>query len=378
MTTLVHRYGPKGSFWKLHPSLRKYAVRDWQIWNEPAGTYDWVSEPWPAKYTELLKAGYKAVHAADPSAKVVTGAVVGLNGKNLTPWDQARSLYEAGAGKYFDILAVNAFTGGATVKATVENNDELETKVRAVMRAHGQATKPIWITEVASSSAQGRIPKKDYVGIETTPSGQLARLKAIYSFFRHSSFAGRRQVVLVDVGNLVQHQKGQRHAYHVLLHRPDPLAGRQRLPFAAAALRLPGRRPRARRLREDEATRRSAAERREIALWTSSSSSAIHPRFTSTPKVTPSLGKRHRDSSARLRPVCSPEQRHLRRVPASQLLCLPWPAASTLSSSRIRRLPAGSWLGVKRTACRPPISVLRLTAPRSSCPACSKRHLMSC
>jgi hypothetical protein len=188
MTTLVHRYGPKGDFWKLHPSLRRYAVKDWQIWNEPAGTYDWVSRPWPSKYTTLLKAGYKAVHAADHSAKVVTGAVVGLNGKNFTPWAETRALYQAGAGKYFDVLAVNAFTGGTTVQDTVKNNNELESKVRAVMRAHGQAKKPIWITEVASSSAQGKIPKKDYVGIETTPSGQAARLKAIYlDFATHRS-----------------------------------------------------------------------------------------------------------------------------------------------------------------------------------------------
>ena len=183
MTALVHRYGPKGNFWKLHPSLRRYAVKDWQIWNEPAGTYDWTSEPWPQKYTKLLKAGYKAVHAADHSAKVVSGAMVGLNTTTLTPWAETRLLYEAGAGKYFDVLAVNAYTGGATVQDTSKNNNELETKVRAVMRARGQARKPIWITEVASSAAQGQIPKKDYVGIETTRSGQMARLKAIYTNF---------------------------------------------------------------------------------------------------------------------------------------------------------------------------------------------------
>jgi hypothetical protein len=183
MKVLVQRYGPKGYFWLHHPSLRKYAVTDWQIWNEPAGTYDWKSEPWPSTYTKLLKAGYTAVHAADPSAKVVTGAVVGLNGTSLTPWAEARSLYEAGAGKYFDILAVNAFTGGTTVQSAVANNNKLESKVRAVMRAHGQAKKPIWVTELAASAAQGRIPKKDYVGIETTPSSQAARLRAYYSDF---------------------------------------------------------------------------------------------------------------------------------------------------------------------------------------------------
>jgi hypothetical protein len=180
MTALVQRYGPKGYFWKLFPSLRRYAVKDWQIWNEPAGTYDWVSKPWPSTYTKLLKAGYKAVHAADPSAKVVSGAVVGLNGSNLTPWAEARSLYQAGAGKYFDILAVNSFTNNATVKQTMAQSNELVGKVRAVMRSHGQAKKPIWVTEVTWTAAKNRIPKKDDVGVETSPSGQSARLKAYF------------------------------------------------------------------------------------------------------------------------------------------------------------------------------------------------------
>ena len=183
MKALVQRYGPKGDFWKLYPKLRRYAVKDWQIWNEPAGTYDWKSKPWPSTYTTLLKAGYQAVHAADPGAKVVSGAVVGLNGTNLTPWAEAGSLYRAGAGRYFDILAVNSFTGDSTVQSATARNIELVSKVRAVMRAHGQATKPIWVTEVTSSAAQGRIPKKDDVGIETTQSGQAARLKAYYSSF---------------------------------------------------------------------------------------------------------------------------------------------------------------------------------------------------
>jgi hypothetical protein len=182
MTALVKRYGPHGDFWDFYPSLRKYAVKDWQIWNEPAGTYDWKSMPWPSTYTTLLKAGYKAVHAADHSAKVVSGAVVGLNGKNNTPWGEARSLYQAGAGKYFDILAVNAFTNESTASEAVQRSVLLVKKVRAVMRAHGQAHKPIWVTEVTWTAAQGKIPNKDDAGIETTPSGQAARLQAYYTY----------------------------------------------------------------------------------------------------------------------------------------------------------------------------------------------------
>ena len=37
-SVLVRRYGPKGSFWTANPSLPKRPIRDWQIWNEPAGS----------------------------------------------------------------------------------------------------------------------------------------------------------------------------------------------------------------------------------------------------------------------------------------------------------------------------------------------------
>ena len=182
MTALVDRYGPHGSLWDAYPRLRRYAVRDWQIWNEPAGNYDWLPRPWPQSYTKLLKVGYRAVHAADHGAQVVSGAVVGLNtsGYYQSPWGEARAMYAAGAGRYFDVLAVNAYTNAPTAQGAAQNSIKIVRYVRNVMRNHGDAHKPIWVTELTWNAALHRIPPKDYEGFATTAKAQAARLTDYY------------------------------------------------------------------------------------------------------------------------------------------------------------------------------------------------------
>jgi Beta-galactosidase len=181
LTALVDRYGPSGSFWASHRSVSPVPIRAWQIWNEPEGTkYDWRSRPWPSTYTALLRAAYRAIHHADRGATVVSGALVGLNTTNLTPWAEARALYAARAKRYFDVLAVNAFTGSPSVSGSVSRSLKIVRLVRDVMRAHGDSRKPIWVTEVTWPAAKGRIRPSQYVGIETTAAGQAARLAAYY------------------------------------------------------------------------------------------------------------------------------------------------------------------------------------------------------
>jgi hypothetical protein len=181
LTGLIDRYGPNGSFWAANPQLARDPIRAWQIWDEPAGTkYDWRSSPWPTTYTTLLKAAYQAVHRADPGATVVTGAVVALNGTNLTQWAETSALYRAGFKRYFDVLAVNAFTGGSSAAASVNRSLEIVSRVRQVMRAHGDS-RPIWVTEVTWTAAVGRIPSSEYAGFETTPGGQAQRLAAYFA-----------------------------------------------------------------------------------------------------------------------------------------------------------------------------------------------------
>ena len=133
MAAIVQRYGPTGSFWVQHPELKKTPIRDWQIWNKPAGDFDWKPVPWYPPYVKLLKAGYEGIKAVDKGATVVSGAVVGLNTTTLTPWQELSDLYRSGARKYMDVVAVNAFTAalhGQPAKAAVDRNLQIYQRVR--------------------------------------------------------------------------------------------------------------------------------------------------------------------------------------------------------------------------------------------------------
>jgi hypothetical protein len=181
MTALIPRYGPHGTFWSTHGPKRP--VRAWQIWNEPEGTnYDWRSVPFWTTYTAFLKEAYRAAHRADHGATVVTGALVALSCvPECLPWNEAKLFYRAGFKRYFDVLAVNDFTLTHTVQGTVDYNMVIVQRVRNVMRQYHDLRKPIWITELTWTAALGRIPKRDYLGFETTPKGQAARLTAFYT-----------------------------------------------------------------------------------------------------------------------------------------------------------------------------------------------------
>ena len=43
----------------------------WEVWNEPNTVFFWAPAPDPVAYTNLLKAAYPAIKAADPNATVV-------------------------------------------------------------------------------------------------------------------------------------------------------------------------------------------------------------------------------------------------------------------------------------------------------------------
>src|SRR5207244_12149179 len=76
LTTLVHRYGPGGDYWRAHPGIRAVPVRDWQIWNEPGQPYYRNEQPFARGYVRLLAAARSAIKAADRGARIV---LAGLN-----------------------------------------------------------------------------------------------------------------------------------------------------------------------------------------------------------------------------------------------------------------------------------------------------------
>jgi len=137
------RYGARGTFWAAHRSLPKLAIRDWQVWNEPSGgngvddpSIFWQKEgPWAADYVALLAAAHTAVRAADPSARLLLGGLVGRS------WEALKLLYDSGAGPYFERVALHPYTGDP------HDVDKILKLCRTEMRKHGDAKVPFVLTE---------------------------------------------------------------------------------------------------------------------------------------------------------------------------------------------------------------------------------------
>src|SRR5215469_7459604 len=69
VAAVVGRYGPGGTFWAQHPSLKASAITDYELWNEPyfdSGDGDAYN---PGRYARMVKAAGIAGHAVAPSAR---------------------------------------------------------------------------------------------------------------------------------------------------------------------------------------------------------------------------------------------------------------------------------------------------------------------
>jgi hypothetical protein len=168
---LAARYGTRGSFWSARPDLPRRPLRVWQIWNEPAGgtgfgspTVFWNSDRDPLRtYIDMLEAAGRGLRSADPRAKVV---LAGLFGESWVSLDQ---IYRAGARGAFDAVAIHPYT------LKPRNLLRILRLVRGVMRRHGDARRPLVVTELSWPSAIGKV-KGSQVGIVTVAQqGPLLR-----------------------------------------------------------------------------------------------------------------------------------------------------------------------------------------------------------
>jgi len=126
------------------------------IWNEPNVTLEWGFRPVdPEAYTELLRIAYTRAKEADPNVIVLGGALAPTlepEGSDLAMNDliYLERMYAAGAGAYFDMLAAHAyglkFSPDEPPASDALNFRRVEL-LRAIMDAHGDAGKPIMLTE---------------------------------------------------------------------------------------------------------------------------------------------------------------------------------------------------------------------------------------
>lgn len=162
---MVARYGSRGAFWAEHPELPHRPPGAWQVWNEPNIWPAWSAPDWVHGYAALLHATAPAIRAADPAARIV---LAGLTNESWTALDQ---LYGAVDRSDFDVVAIHPYT------LYTANLIKIARRARAVMTAHGDGARPLWLTEVGWPAASRRLRAR--YGIETDATGQVARMRAI-------------------------------------------------------------------------------------------------------------------------------------------------------------------------------------------------------
>jgi hypothetical protein len=231
----VARYGPQGEFWRDHPGLRERPIRAWQVWNEPNVPGFWGGPPDPAGYAALLKGVRAAVLDADPHARIV---LAGLP-RSVVRYPVDRYLADLyavpGFSRDFDVAAVHAYAGDERGVLSVIAS------VRSLMDDHGDAAKPIWVTELGWASAG---PPRDTTRVKS-PAVQANLLRR--------SVAALRRVAATDrIGTVVWYDlqdytpplgASDRYTWHTGLFdaagRPKPAWQA----FAAQAGGRPGFRP---------------------------------------------------------------------------------------------------------------------------------------
>ena len=169
----------------------------WELWNEPDSGEFWAGGADPAAYAALLRAAYPAIKAVQPSDVVVTGGMVGNN------MDFLGQLYANGAQGSFDAVGVHTDTACLTDGPRSYYRDErgrvgrytfsAYREVHAVMADHGDAGKPIWMTEMGWNTQRGRCNVGEKAGtkpIGVSPRRQARFLRAAYRCLAADAFVG--------------------------------------------------------------------------------------------------------------------------------------------------------------------------------------------
>jgi hypothetical protein len=152
--------------------VRRYKdrVRVYQIWNEPNIYPEWGERAVsPDEYTELLKVGYTRVKNACPECIVLSGALaqtIPLGPRDLNDFIFLQRMYDAGAGEYFDVLAMQGYGlwSGPTDRRMRPRvlNFSRPLYLREIMVRNGDSDKPIWITEMNWNAPPSDFPNKQF------------------------------------------------------------------------------------------------------------------------------------------------------------------------------------------------------------------------
>lgn len=119
-------------------------VRHFEVWNEPNGASFWrPGKPNPAEYVELVRLTAPAIRQAHAEARVIGGAIAGMETKFF------QACMEAGLGPLVDIISYHSY------RFTPERNYEADVRQWRSLIARHRPGLALWHGEVGAASQPG-------------------------------------------------------------------------------------------------------------------------------------------------------------------------------------------------------------------------------
>lgn len=149
---VVRRYGVGGSFWREEEDLPYVPMRRFEIWNEE-NIVSFASDPEPKRFAVLMRIAGRVIHREAPGSKVIFGGLFGRPLQippNVASGDFLSRFYAAGRVKpFFDGVALHPYVADARAMGAQMRN------LRRIMRRHGDAETPLYVTELGWGSDSG-------------------------------------------------------------------------------------------------------------------------------------------------------------------------------------------------------------------------------
>lgn len=142
-----------GDFAAMVAGRYRGRISHYEVWNEANSVLFWTPTPDAAAYTELLKAAYPKIKAADPAATVVAAGlapVFSFGTLTLNPAEFAKRMYAAGAKNNFDAMAYHPYNYTMKFSKGKRYPESPLTQVNAMhqtMADNVDGGKKIWCTE---------------------------------------------------------------------------------------------------------------------------------------------------------------------------------------------------------------------------------------
>jgi len=207
-------YAEFGRFMEQLATRYRGRVAAYELWNEPNLAREWRGDQLDAgRFVALVAEGAKGVRAGDPAAVVISGglAVTGINDGVVAIDDRVflEGMYEAGVAEWVDGIGAHPYGfanppgerwDDAEHEAPSHNDhpsfffmDTLE-DYRAIMVAHGDGGREIWVTEFGWPSVEGMGDMEtegwEY-GLEVSEAEQAAYVVEAFRMGEERAWVGR-------------------------------------------------------------------------------------------------------------------------------------------------------------------------------------------